>query len=166
MSHETPSPSRGGGLQRTPPEFDFDLDWAPATCDNPTKVATEWPPWLSPTAACGAPRSSPTAAAAPRPWKHRLLQRVLVHVGRLCHFRLCLSLLRLVLVRVGRHRHHGSVRLGHHQTKKQNYNSSFGSFRLLSGQTWSRDPLQRVKLGKWCRTRPNLAPETNDKAIS
>ncbi len=46
-----------------------------------------------------------------------------------------------------------------------NYNFNFG-FWPVSGRTWSRDPFNRVGLEKWCRNHPQLAPETNSKAVS
>ncbi len=49
--------------------------------------------------------------------------------------------------------------------RNNNYDLSF-VFRSFSGRAWPRDPLQRVRLEKWCRTHPKLAPETNQKAIS
>jgi hypothetical protein len=36
----------------------------------------------------------------------------------------------------------------------------------VSGGTWPRDPLQRVRLEIWCRTHTKLAPETKSKAVS
>ncbi len=45
------------------------------------------------------------------------------------------------------------------------YNSSFGVFLSFPGQAWPRDPLQRVRLYKWCRTRLKLAPETKPAQI-
>ncbi len=53
------------------------------------------------------------------------------------------------------------------EPRNKQYNLSFGLFRPLSGQTWPRDPLQRVWLEKWCcRAHLKLAPETNSKAMS
>ena len=39
----------------------------------------------------------------------------------------------------------------------------FGCFDQVFGQSWPQDPFKRVKLEKWCRTRPILAPETNSR---
>ncbi len=39
-------------------------------------------------------------------------------------------------------------------------------FRPFSGQARPRDPLQRVRLDKWCRGHRKLTPETNHKALS
>ncbi len=50
--------------------------------------------------------------------------------------------------------------------RNKHYNLSFGLFRSFSGRAWPRDPFQRVKLDKWCRTHLELAPETNAKAMS
>ncbi len=50
--------------------------------------------------------------------------------------------------------------------RNKQYNLSFGLFRIFPGQTWPRDPLQGVRLEKWCRTHLKLAPETNSKAMS
>ncbi len=50
--------------------------------------------------------------------------------------------------------------------RNKNYNLSFGLFRSFPGRTWPRDPFQRVRLKKWCRTHLKLAPETDYKVIS
>ncbi len=62
------------------------------------------------------------------------------------------------------------------QNIRPRYNeaSSYLSFRIgneicnfsfvfwpVSGRTWPRDPFHRVGLEKWCRTHPQLTPETN-----
>ncbi len=50
--------------------------------------------------------------------------------------------------------------------RKTSCNLSFGLFLTFSGQAWPRDPLQRVRLEKWCNTHLKVAPEAKSKAIS
>ncbi len=50
--------------------------------------------------------------------------------------------------------------------KNKSCNLSVGLFRSCSGLTWRRDPFQRVRLAKCCRTHLKLAPETNYNTIS
>ena len=47
-----------------------------------------------------------------------------------------------------------------------NYNLSFGLFLSFPGQTWPRDPLQRVRPEKWYWSHLKLTSETHYKAIS
>ena len=42
----------------------------------------------------------------------------------------------------------------------------FWCFGLVFGQSWPQDPFKRVRLDKWCRTRPKLTPETNSRVVS
>ena len=42
----------------------------------------------------------------------------------------------------------------------------FGCFGPVFGQSLPQDPIKRVWLDKWCRTRIKLAPQTNYIAIS
>ena len=49
--------------------------------------------------------------------------------------------------------------------RNKNLDLGFG-FRSFSGQTWPRDPLQRVRFEKWCRTPLKLAQGTNYQVIS
>ncbi len=57
------------------------------------------------------------------------------------------------------------VNLAAIKPRNKKHNLSF-VFRSFPGKTWPRDPLQRVRLEQWCRTRLKLAPETNSKATS
>jgi hypothetical protein len=59
----------------------------------------------------------------------------------------------------------GNIDLVSIKPRCTNYNFSL-VFRTFPGQTWPRDPCQRVRLDKLCRTHLKLAPETNSKAMS
>ncbi len=63
---------------------------------------------------------------------------------------------------------HASVapNLSSNHAHKSKFKLKFCFVRSFSGQTWPRDPVQRVRLEKWCRTHLTLAPGINYKVIS